>query len=67
MRSPLPTIPIPLRAPDRDVYLDLGAAFRDAFERGRYRRAIRYSEPPEIALSEEDLRWATELAQRKPA
>src|SRR5581483_402078 len=42
IRQALPTIPIPLRAPDPDVLLDLATVFSTAYERGRYRRSIHY-------------------------
>jgi hypothetical protein len=64
VRDPLPSIPVPLRAPDADVRPDLGAAFRIAFERGRYTRLINYVQtspaPPEF--SPDDAAWVTSLA-----
>jgi hypothetical protein len=63
MRDRLPTIPIPLRAPDPDVALDLGAIFATVYERGRYERSVDYSAPLTIPLSAEDRAWAEELAR----
>ena len=62
VRQPLPTIPIPLRAPDADVQVDLGEVFRTTYERGRYARSLAYSEPPVAPLQKEDQGWATALA-----
>ncbi|HEX5273090.1 MAG TPA: DUF4058 family protein [Gemmataceae bacterium] len=45
MRQPLPPVPVPLLAPDPDVWIDLGAVFRTTYERGRYARSIDYDGP----------------------
>jgi hypothetical protein len=66
LRDRLPTIPIPLRAPDKDARLNLGEALRTAYERGRYDRKLRYSRPLDPALDEADAKWAAELLQRTP-
>jgi hypothetical protein len=63
IRRPLPLIPIPLRAPDPDITIDLGAVFRDAYDRGYFRRAIRYDRPPELPLSAGDRAWAEAVAR----
>src|SRR5207302_4006542 len=52
VRQPLPTIPVPLRPPDADVPLDLAAAFRAAYDLGRYSRLLRYDEPITLPLAE---------------
>ena len=57
VRQTLPTIPVPLAAPDPDVLLDLQAVFSTTYERGRYRRSIDYRQPLVLALSEADQRW----------
>src|SRR5207302_6948301 len=44
--QPLPVLPVPLRHPDPDLVIDLGAVFTLAYERGRFYRRIRYQEPP---------------------
>lgn len=64
IRDRLPKIPIPLKAPDADVVVDLGDVFTTAFERGRYARSLRYDAPPAITLPESELRWCREQAQR---
>jgi hypothetical protein len=62
VRQPLPAIPIPLLAPDPDVWIDLGAVFRTTYERGRYDRSVDYTAPPPIALDPARLAWVTERA-----
>lgn len=65
VRHPLPTIPIPLKAPDPDILLDLGSVYAVAFERGRYARSIDYGKPPALPFDEGTLRWITEKAASK--
>jgi hypothetical protein len=62
VRDPLPTIPIPLRAPDPDVTLDLAQVFTTIYDRGRYARVIDYAVPPAAPLNRDDLAWATRRA-----
>jgi hypothetical protein len=58
IRDRFPTIAIPLLPPDPDVRLDLNAPFAAAYERGRYRELIDYSDsPPLPAFSQEDREW----------
>lgn len=63
MRQPLPTIPISLRPPDPDIFIDLAAVFATTYEKGRYARALDYREPPTISLGEDDLKWIAEQIQ----
>lgn len=56
LRDPLPKIPVPLRAPDPDVLLDLADVFRTTYERGAYERDV-YRLPPVPAIRQEDLPW----------
>jgi Protein of unknown function (DUF4058) len=65
LRDPLPTIPIPLRAPDADIPIDLGKVFRDTYKRGRYARVLFYTQPPAARLSRKDAHWATGVASKK--
>jgi hypothetical protein len=53
VRMPLPLLPIPLRAPDPDVAIDLSAVYRTAFERGRYARSIDERLPLNLAFAED--------------
>jgi hypothetical protein len=58
VRDSLPTVAVPLRQPDPDVRLDLGRAFRRAYETGPYRKIVRYDLPADPPLPEEDSAWA---------
>jgi len=60
LRDKLPLIPIPLRAPDKDVPLNLGAAVHSAYERGRYDRKLRYGRALDPALDQADVKWVRE-------
>jgi hypothetical protein len=41
----LPKIPVPLKAPDADIELDLAAVYATAYQRGRYAKSIDYEKP----------------------
>ncbi len=60
MRHPLPVLPVPLRAPDPDIHVDLQTAFDLAYQRGRYARSIRYDQPLDFELPAVDLAWIAE-------
>jgi hypothetical protein len=57
LREARPPLPIPLLPPDPDVWIDLAALFRTAYERGHYRRSLDYSAPPPVALDPPRLAW----------
>lgn len=62
LRDPMPTIPVPLRAPDPDVLLNLRKALDMVYERSMYELSVNYSEnPPPPALSEADRLWMRKL------
>jgi hypothetical protein len=61
LRDRLPSIPIPLRSPDKDARLNLGEALRTAYGLGRYDRKLRYARPLDPPLEDADARWAAEL------
>ncbi len=63
IRDPLPRIPIPLRAPDPDVPLDLAAIFETIYRRARWGRSIDYAAPLKLPLSPEDRAWAESQAR----
>lgn len=63
VRQKLPTVRIPLKAPDPDVQIDLGAVFATTYDRGYYRRDLDYSRPLAAPLSEADRAWAAEVAR----
>ncbi|HET6250353.1 MAG TPA: DUF4058 family protein [Tepidisphaeraceae bacterium] len=62
VRDPLPTLPVPLLPEDGAVPLDLGAAFRIAYEKGRFGRQVRYGDQLIQWLGEADRAWAREMA-----
>jgi Protein of unknown function (DUF4058) len=61
VRQPLPTIPIPLLAPDPPVPLELGQALRTAYARARYDLRVDYRKPPVPHLSAANATWAAAL------
>jgi hypothetical protein len=64
LRQPLPALPIPLRAPDPDVRLNLTEAFQMTYDRGGYTRVMRYGRvlPASLPISPEDRAWAEKVA-----
>lgn len=65
LRERLPVLPIPLRAPDSDVPLDLQLAFDTIYDEARYDLTIAYdAPPPEPTLSDEDAAWVMERLQQ---
>ena len=65
LQQPLPKIPIPLEAPDPDVFLDLAEVFALAYQRGRYARLINYDRPLDLPLHPQDKEWAEKVARGK--
>lgn len=63
LEQPLPTIPIPLRAPDPDAALDLQAALTAVYDDLGYDLAIDYRQPPEVPLDAEAAQWARRRLQ----
>lgn len=64
LRSPLPTIRIPLRESDSDVHLDLQSLIERAYENGGY-EDIDYASDPIPALHGADADWAAALLREK--
>ena len=60
LRDPLPTIPIPLLAPDSDAIVDLQAVLHRIYDSAGYEPSI-YDGPPEPALTAENSEWARSL------
>lgn len=64
VQDELPVLPVPLRAPDADVVLELGKALDIIFERGLYHLSINYTEKPAPpAFSEEDRGWIQQIVK----
>lgn len=65
VRQPLPIIGIPLRAPDADVPLDLGAVLRAAYDHGAYDLSVDYDRPPDPPLKNNAAAWAERLLRQR--
>ncbi len=63
IRHRLPLLPVPLRAPDPDIVIDLAAVYATTFDRGRYARSIDYAAALELPLNADDRSWAEHLAR----
>jgi hypothetical protein len=58
----LPTLPVPLREPDPDVVLDLGAVLTAVYDEAAYDLSIDYNqEPPPPELEAEVTAWLREV------
>lgn len=64
LQKRLPRIPVPLRAADADVKLDLQELVNLAYQRGRY-DDIDYSQPAEPPFEGEDARWIATIVVKK--
>src|SRR5262249_52254403 len=53
----LPSVPVPLLAPDADLPCDLAAVFATTYERGRYRKAVDYGKAPPVPLGAPRKQW----------
>jgi len=56
----LPQIPIPLKAPDADITLDLQAVLDRTYDGARYGNYI-YNETPDPPLTPEQAAWAKQF------
>ncbi len=65
LRQPLPTIPLPLKAPDPDLPLDLGAVFTTTYDKGRYARSLSYGAPPVVHLQAEIREWVAQQVRAR--
>jgi hypothetical protein len=61
----LPRIALPLAHDDKDVPLDLQAAFTRSWEEGAYPELLGYDEPVPAQLAAEDAAWCAAVAQGK--
>ncbi|MBK8044258.1 MAG: DUF4058 family protein [Haliscomenobacter sp.] len=65
IQDPLPVLPVPLKAPDPDVPLDLGQVLRMVYERSLYQLSIDYTQlPPPPEFTESDLEWMRSVIKR---
>jgi hypothetical protein len=60
LSSPLPTINVPLLAPDPDLSLDLQSVFHAAYDPALYDRRLRYGQPLDPPLRPADEPWVRE-------
>jgi hypothetical protein len=63
IRNPLPSIPIPLVLPDRDVVLNLAKVFTTTYQRGGYDEEIDYTASLSVTKRTEDRAWAERVAR----
>jgi hypothetical protein len=65
IKDTLPAIPIPLREPEPDAMLNLRAVFDMTYDRGRYRRMVRYGKPlpASLPLTTTDREWSESLGR----
>jgi len=63
LRDPLPTIPVPLLAPDPDARLDLQALLHRLYDAGGYEDYI-YDAMPQPPLKPADQQWVRDILQR---
>lgn len=62
LKSQLPTVPIPLLSPDKDVTIDLQKALMEVYQESAYDLSIDYTaSPPAPVLSEEEKTWINDL------
>ena len=48
LTQPLPTVPVPLRRGDAEIMLNLQSVLHEVYDRGGYRRAMNYEQPPPL-------------------
>ena len=61
VRDPLPEFPVPLKAADEAVLVNLQAIFAGMYERASYDLRIDYSQPPLPTFSDADQDWIASL------
>jgi hypothetical protein len=65
LRKKLPRFRLPLAADDRDMVLDLHAAFNRAYDQGGFADQIDYGRDPPAPLDPEDRDWLGELLRQQ--
>lgn len=61
LRDPLPTLPVALKHPDPDIYIDLGAVFATVYERGKFFRRVDYHRSIPAFIGEADREWVQQI------
>ncbi len=64
IRTPIPTIPIPLLPGDTEPMLELNEILHDLYERASYDLSIDYQQPPQPPLRKQDQSWAAAILVR---
>lgn len=62
--EPIPDVPVPLRAGEREAVLALNQVLHDMFDRAGYDQVIDYQQPPAPPPASEDTVWFTALLQK---
>jgi hypothetical protein len=65
LRQPLPTLPVPLRAPDPNIFINLAAVFATAYERGKFFRRINYRLLPPAVRTKRDQAWVQRVVRQE--
>jgi hypothetical protein len=60
----LPKLAVPLRDPDPDIFVDLGAVFATAYERGRFYRRLDYRGAMPSFISDADRGWVRDVTEQ---
>ncbi len=66
VRDPLPVLPVPLKAADGEVLLDLRPCLDRAYDDAGYATRIDYAAEPAYRLRGPDAAWAADLLQNHP-
>jgi hypothetical protein len=61
----LPPLPVPLRPPDPDVWVELGSLLDLVYERGAYQGEVDYSRPPPFPVAAETQAWIAECLRNR--
>lgn len=64
LHQPLPTLPVPLRHPDADIQIDLGAVFATVYERAKFFRRVDYRAPVPAFVGAADRQWVEETVSK---
>lgn len=57
LRQRLPSLPVPLRATERDMIIDYASIFTTAYDRGRFGRSLKYRSTCPAPLNAADRQW----------